>query len=217
MKVCSCGSCLVRVISPVTGVALMREPAAPAIVGLPADGKIIRKPRASCSTIRSLCCPAWRACRLPIMLTLRTARVAPKVREASSSPIYALACDASKVVTGNAHLRNQSGSLIRQRAGRRPSNTIPLGLFRSGDPAAAGSRPEQFRSIVALIQSRLPLRLEGRKIGLCYHAGLARLGIVTDILRRLDTLTGVVQGLDRRRAHTVRVRGACRHLLASLD
>ena len=47
-------------------VTLMREPAAPAILGLPADGKIIRKPRASCSAIWRLCCSAWRACRSPM-------------------------------------------------------------------------------------------------------------------------------------------------------
>lgn len=44
-------------------VTVMREPAALTILGLTRDFKIIRKPRASCSRIRRLCCSAWRACR----------------------------------------------------------------------------------------------------------------------------------------------------------
>ncbi len=54
--------------------AVNREPAAPTILGLTKDFKIIRKPRASCSRIRRLCCSAWMACRLPMRRRCRTAQ-----------------------------------------------------------------------------------------------------------------------------------------------
>ena len=38
------------------------------------DFKIIRKPRASCSRIRRLCCSAWTACRSPMQGPGRAAR-----------------------------------------------------------------------------------------------------------------------------------------------
>jgi hypothetical protein len=54
--------------------AVIREPAAFTILGLATGSEIIRKPRASCSRIRRLCCSAWRACRSPMRRPGRTAR-----------------------------------------------------------------------------------------------------------------------------------------------
>jgi len=43
-------------------------------LGLTTGSEIIRKPRASCSTIRRLCCSAWRACRSLMRRRCRMAR-----------------------------------------------------------------------------------------------------------------------------------------------
>ena len=58
--------CPVRVIWRGAACRRDQEPAALTILGLTKDFKIIRKPRASCSRIRRLCCSAWRACRSPM-------------------------------------------------------------------------------------------------------------------------------------------------------
>ena len=52
---------------------MIREPAAPAILGPATDSEITRKPRASCSRIRRLRCSAWKACGSPARTPGRTA------------------------------------------------------------------------------------------------------------------------------------------------
>ena len=148
-----------RVMAWLRRAAVMQEPAAFTILGLTTGSEIIRKPRASCSRIRRLCCSAWRACRSPMRRLGRTARWrygrSPVIRPrrhartaGRSQPAVMTPCWPGREMSAAAVTRwrcggsSTAGNARRRAARARPS---PSGCRRcrraAGSPGGCGSRP----------------------------------------------------------------------------